>query len=303
MPLLPSVSMMNGLQPVPTREPRMSYFPPKARPPRPVIKPMVPIIKRPSRDEVAVSMLPPPPKSRFIKSGKLKIPLSRPINTNDRSMSHESSYVSRSPSPAYSQSTQRSYSSLSNYDTWCSSESSRSRTTPRRQFPQTYNDHTLDLHEYYQMEQSPVVYEAGMSFVLGMKKPIRQTLRASPAFSEKSTASNYLSDQISNFLRRTDHVMEEWSAMSRKKDNTVSYIERQREQQSMDRRVGRSKSAANISLRGFQLMKSQPSFRRSMSRDIKEFPGDQEDDDHTVCDDEVKNRLRKICFRKKENHV
>lgn len=296
MPLSPSVSMMNGLQPVPSAQ-RVNSLPPKSRSSRPVIRPMVPTIKRSHCDEVAVSRLPPPPKaSRFVQNGKLKIPYMRSLTSDElndrRSMSHESSYVSRSPSPAYSQSTQRSGSSLSNYETWRSSDSSRSRTTPRRQFPQTYTDHSLDLHEYYKMEQAPVVYDANLSFILGMKQPMRQSLRVSPAHSEKSTASNYLTDQISNFLKRTDHVMEEWSALGRKKDDTVSYIERQRELRSMDRGVGRSRSATNILVRGFQLTNSQPSLRRSMTRDINEIPSDQvDDDDRTVCDEEV-NELR-----------
>lgn len=295
MPLSPSVSMMNELQPVPTQH-RVTALPPKRRPTRPVIRPMVPSISRSGPDAIAVSKLPPPPRSsRYIQSGRLKIPISRPSTSDDlndrRSMSHESSYVSRSPSPAYSQSTQRSGSSLSNYDSWRSSDSCRSRSTPRRQFPQTYTDHTLDVHEFYKMEQSPIVYDANLSFVLGVKQPLRQTLRASPAHSEKSTASSYLSDQISSFLRRTDHVMEEWSAVGSKKCDTVSYIERQREQRSKDRNLERSKSAQNILVRGFQLIKSQPSLRRSMSRDINEIPSDQnqiDDDDRTVCDEEVK---------------
>lgn len=295
MPLSPSVSMMNELQPVPMAQSRVTALPPKRRPPRPVIRPMIPTISRSGPDALAVSKLPPPLRSsRYVQNGRLKIPISRLSASEDlndrRSMSHESSYVSRSPSPAYSQSTQRSGSSLSNYDSWRSSDSCRSRSTPRRQFPQSYTDHTLDVHEFYKMEQSPVVYDANLSFVLGVKQPLRQTLRVSPAHSEKSTASNYLSDQISSFLRRTDHVMEEWSAVGRKKDDTVSYIERQREQRSMDRNLERSKSAQNILVRGFQLIRSQPSLRRSMSRDINEIPSYQnqiDDDDRTVCDEEV----------------
>lgn len=296
MPLSPSVSMMNGRQPVPAATRRMHELPPIKRPPRPMIRPMLSLPRR-TVDEVAISKLPPPPKSRFIQNGRLKIPITRSRTSdlnelNDRrSLSRESSYVSRSPSPAYSHSTNRSGSSLSNYDTWCSSESrSRSANTPRRQFPQTYTDHSIDMHEFYKMDQSPVVYDANLSFMLGMKQPMRQRVHASPAHSEKSTASSFLTDQISNFLKRTDHVMEEWSAMGRKKDDTVSYIERQREQISADRGVGRSRSATNILVRGFQLTKSQPSQRRSMSRDINEIPRDQlrEDDDRTVCDEEVK---------------
>jgi hypothetical protein len=283
--------MMNSLQPVPSDQ-RQPSLPPKRRPPRPVIRPMLPSSKK-SLDEVAVSKLPPSPRtSRYVQNGRLRIPISRSNTSEDldrRSMSHESSYVSRSPSPAYSQSTHRSGSSLSNYDTWQSSENSRSLSArPRRQFPQTYTDHSLNVHEFYN--------DANLSFVLGMKQPMRQSLRASPAHSEKSTASSYLSEQISNFLKRTDHVMEEWSALGRKKDDTVSYIERQREQRSSDRGVGRSRSATNILVRGFQLIKNQPSLRRSMSRDINEIPCDQiEDDDRTVCDEEV-------CVNFHENH-
>lgn len=302
MPLSPSVSMMNGLQPVPAAaHQRMTALPPRKRPARPMIRPMATIPDRRILDETAISRLPPPPKtSRYVQNGKLKIPVPRPNSADDRydrrSMSHESSYVSRSPSPAYSQSTQRSGSSLSNYDTWRSSDCSRSRSTPRRQFPQTYTNHSLDVHEFYKMEQAPVVYDANLSFVWGMKKPMHQTLRASPAHSEKSTASSYLSEQINSFLKRTDHVMEEWSAMGRKTDDTVSYIERQRELRSQDRSIGRSRSATNIQVRGFQLTKSQPSFRRSMSRDINEIPSDLiEDDDRTVCDEEVSREWRDKC--------
>lgn len=286
--------MMNGMQPVPNiQSNRMSGLPPRKRTTRPVIRPLSTSQSR-HYEEPPVLKLPPPPKSRSL-NGKLRIPYGRSFTSEfdeRRSMSRESSYVSRSPSPAYSHSTQRSGSSLSNYDTWRSSDnSSTSRVTPHRQFPQSYTDHSLDVHEFYKMEQSPVVFDANMSFVLGMKQPVRQTLRASPAYSEKSTASSYLSDQISSFLKRTDHVMEEWTAMGRKRDDTVSYIERQREQRSMERGgIGRSRSATNILVRGFQLIKSQPSMRRSCSRDTPDIPSDQQqidDDDRTVCDEEV----------------
>lgn len=291
MPLSPSVSMMNGLQPVPSDR-RQPSLPPK-RPPRPVIRSLPP--KRSYHDETAISKLPLSSRSsRYVQDGKLKIPTLRSCISEDlndrRSMSHESSYVFRSPSPAYSHSTHRSGSSLSNYDSWKSSENSKSCNAqqPRRRFPQSYTNHSLDVHEFYKMEQSSVVYDANLSFILGMKQPMRQSLRASPAHSEKSTASSFLSEQISNFLKRTDHVMEEWSALGRKKDDTVSYIERQRENRSMDR-CARSKSATNILVRGFQLIKNQPSLRRSVSRDINEMSCDHiDDDDRTVCDEEVK---------------
>lgn len=293
MPHSPSVSMMNELQIVPNGQQRVNALPPRKMrpPPRPLIRPI---------DECAVSSLPPRPllkPAKNIHNGRLRVPYtrSRTDNLDDRrSMSHESSYVSRSPSPACSQSTYRSSSSLSNYDSWQSSDSNRSRSTPRRQFPQSYTDHKIDVHEYYKMEQSPVVYDANLSFVLGVKQPLRQSLRASPAHSEKSTGSSYLSTQIANFLKRTDHVMEEWAAMGRKKDDTVSYIERQREERA-NGNIGRSKSAANILVRGFQLISSQPSLRRSCSRDIPEIPMDHTDDDQTVCDEEVKLGWNSFC--------
>lgn len=152
------------------------------------------------------------------------------------------------------------------------------------------------------MEQSPVVFDANLSFVLNTKQPMRQSLRASPAHSEKSTASNYLSDQISRFLKRTDHVMEEWSAFGRKKSDNVSYIERKREENGESgSAIGRSKSATNILVRGLQLMRNQPSMRRSCSRDIPDIQSnsdrnDQTDDDDrtTVCDDEV----NAVCIKK-----
>ncbi|KAG5681287.1 hypothetical protein PVAND_010738 [Polypedilum vanderplanki] len=286
MPHSPSVSMMNELQLVPNEHQRVNSLPPRKMrlPPRTPIRPI---------DECAVSNLPPRPllkPAKNVQNGRLRVPYTR-SRTDDlsdrRSMSHESSYVSRSPSPAFSsQSTYRSGSSLSNYDSWHSSDSNRSRSTPRRQFPQTYTDHKIDVHEYYQMEQAPVVYDANLSFVLGVKQPLRQSLRASPAHSEKSTGSNYLSTQIANFLKRTDHVMEEWSALGRKKDDTVSYIERQREERA-NGSVGRSKSVTNILVRGFQLINSQPSMRRSCSRDIPNNIPNDHDDDQTICDEEL----------------
>lgn len=319
MPLSPSVSMINSRQLVPNIPMNRVHALPKRKPPRPIIRPMTqPHIRRSdtldSVDEYCVSRLPPPPKSsRYVQSGRLKIPLSRSSTSEDllndrRSLSHESSYVSRSPSPAYSHSTihnSRSNSSLSNYDTWRSSDCSpsRSRNTPRRQFPQSYTDHSLDVHEYYKMEQANIVFDANLSFVLGCKQPIRQKIRPSPAHTEKSTASNYLSEQINSFLKRTDHVMEEWSALGRKKcheDDTVSYIERQREIRSMDRStgIGRSRSAQNILVRGFQLLKDQPSQRRSCSREI---PVDHDDDDRTICDEEVRDNPKDLipcCYIK-----
>lgn len=281
---------------------------------RPLIRPLLPEIKKSdtldSLSEISLSRLPPPPKStRYVQNGKLKIPLSRSNTSEDldrRSMSRESSYVSRSPSPAHSNSTfngNRSNNSLSNYDSWRSSRSvSVSRSTgtppPRRIFPQTsQHEENLDLYDYYRMEQSPVVFDANLSFVLGCSnQKVKQNLRASPAHSEKSTASAYLSDKIESFLKRTDHVMDEWSALGRKEkfDNgTVSQLEKHRCRSEGSRSVSRSRSSTNILVRGFQLLKQQPSMRRSCSRERSLV--ETEDDDRTICDEEVGNSL--FCFK------
>lgn len=229
----------------------------------------------------------------------LKLPLSRNntledlskyANDNQRSYSRESSYVSRSPSPM---SSCRSSSVQSNYDSLLSSRScsiGKSRTSsaapPRRVFPQTYNeDNALNLAELQSLEQSSVVFDANMSFVLGCsKQKIKQSLRASPAHMDRATASNYLSDKISHFLQRTDHVMDEWKSMGRKNfdDDTMSYIEKQRDRNRHYNNIGRSRSVTNIMIKGFQLLKSQPPTSRSSSvnRDYTE------DDCYTILDDD-----------------
>ncbi|KPJ07537.1 hypothetical protein RR48_05027 [Papilio machaon] len=168
--------------------------------------------------------------------------------------------TSRSPSPS-------SYSSIrsstSQYST-CSSNGTfvplsrsssmnstlydRTTPTPRRMYPQTCdNSNRVDLIELRSKEQSPVVFDANLSFVLGCnKQPIRQKFKPIAAHLEEGTSSNYLSSKIDNFLRRTDHVMDEWRRLGHKDES--------------DRTIGRSKSATNIMIKGFTM------FSRSGSR-------------------------------------
>ncbi|XP_070063729.1 unconventional myosin-XVIIIa isoform X8 [Drosophila virilis] len=199
--------------------------------------------------------------------------------------------LTRSPSPAYSISSR------------CSTQSSVSRTSrletpPRRVFPQSYTRGSgLDPYEMHQLESSPVVFDANLSFVLGcQRQPVHQTLRPTPSFEDPRTSSAYLSEKIQNFLKRTDHVQEEWTAMGRRTRrhnssssnasatngvgggyssrcstpsgssvyyddyDTISLIERQRERNSMERcgSVGRTRSAQNILTKAFQLSKQLP---------------------------------------------
>uniref|UniRef100_A0A2A4IY82 Myosin tail domain-containing protein n=1 Tax=Heliothis virescens TaxID=7102 RepID=A0A2A4IY82_HELVI len=175
--------------------------------------------------------------------------------------------TSRSPSPS-------SYSSIrssaSQYST-CSSNGTfvplsrsssmnstiyNSRTpTPRRMYPQTCDiSERVDLKELRSREQAPVVFDANMSFVLGCnKQPIRQKFKPVAAHMEEGTSSNYLSNKIDSFLQRTDHVMDEWRRLGHKDDSDMMFDGKKR-------RVGRSKSATNIMIKGFTL------FSRSGSR-------------------------------------
>ncbi|CAH1641017.1 unnamed protein product [Spodoptera littoralis] len=174
--------------------------------------------------------------------------------------------TSRSPSPlSYSsvRSSASQYSTCSSNGTFVplSRSSSMNSTmynrtpTPRRMYPQTCDSsERVDLKELRSREQAPVVFDANMSFVLGCnKQPIRQKFKPIAAHMEEGTSSNYLSHKIDSFLQRTDHVMDEWRRLGHKDDSDMMFDGRKR-------RVGRSKSATNIMIKGFTL------FSRSGSR-------------------------------------
>ncbi|XP_016979197.1 unconventional myosin-XVIIIa isoform X6 [Drosophila rhopaloa] len=214
----------------------------------------------------------------------LKLPLNSPTGAD----SDRLRLVNRSPSPAYSVSSRCStQSSISNYNS-----NSRLQTPPRRVFPQSYTRGSggVDPYEMRQLESSPVVFDGNLSFVLGcQRQPVHQSMRASPSFEDPRTSSAYLSEKIQNFLKRTDHVQEEWTAMGRRTRrttsnsfraggsesrcttpgstcsgyddyDTISLIERQRERNSMERcgSVGRTRSSQNILTKAFQLAKQLP---------------------------------------------
>ncbi|XP_037923867.1 unconventional myosin-XVIIIa isoform X9 [Hermetia illucens] len=222
------------------------------------------------------------------KPSKLDITNGLPPKPPTVLRSRESSiFSSRSPSPVSSRSTRSYLSSASSNSVYRPSQ--HRSTTPRRVFPQSYsNGHGLNIYQMQSLEPSPVVFDANMSFILGCnKQPIRQSLRPSPSFTEPQTTSNYLSNKIDNFLKRTDHVMEEWKCMHGKNgrkidEDTISLIEKQRER-SVDRSSqGRSKSATNILIKGYQLTKSLPPTERSRSNSVARNFSD--DDDRTIID-------------------
>ncbi|XP_018790413.1 PREDICTED: unconventional myosin-XVIIIa isoform X6 [Bactrocera latifrons] len=230
----------------------------------------------------------------------------------------------RSPSPALSTSSRCSSLSTSRATSATNGRSTPSRLTtpPRRIFPQTYTrGDPLDVYKMQNLEQSPVVFDANLSFVLGCKKqPVHQTLRPSPSYEDPRTTSAYLSEKIQNFLRRTDHVQEEWTALGRRSRrvgsvgptgsvagsldsgrttptnsvyddyDTISLIERQRERNSMERSssVGRTRSSQNILTKAFQLSKTLPHTPTSRSNSVarEQSVADDDDDDRTIQEED-----------------
>ncbi|CAG9818729.1 unnamed protein product, partial [Phaedon cochleariae] len=116
---------------------------------------------------------------------------------------------------------------------------------PRRTFPQYYEKGVEDTEE---KEESPVVFDANLTFVLGCKGKLRQHVVPVPAHQDVQTASNALSCKISDFLSRTDHVMDEWRGLGHKEDEQHS----SRMMRRGGKLLGRSKSATNIMIKGFQ---------------------------------------------------
>lgn len=161
--------------------------------------------------------------------------------------------VTRSPSP-----TPSNYSVRSN-NSFRSTRSSSLYCPPRRTFPQTYERDDSVADEDEDKDDSSVVFDANITFVLGCKAKLRQNVTAVPAHQDTQTASNVLSNKISNFLARTDHVMDEWKGMGHKEDDTHSL----RMRKNSGKFVGRSRSATNIMIKGFQYFSRASSCSRS----------------------------------------
>ncbi|XP_076296929.1 unconventional myosin-XVIIIa isoform X5 [Lasioglossum baleicum] len=128
---------------------------------------------------------------------------------------------------------------------------SRFSTPPRRVYPfQNILPNTAEDASI--KEQDPVVFDASLNFVLGCDtQRVRQSFRPTASHLEPATASSYLSAKISQFLKRTDHIMDEWRSLGHKNeaDNVLS------SPRSADLPrgfMGRSQSATNIMIRGFQ---------------------------------------------------
>ncbi|XP_076684281.1 unconventional myosin-XVIIIa isoform X8 [Andrena cerasifolii] len=139
-------------------------------------------------------------------------------------------------------------------------------TPPRRVYPME-NAAPVDIAEEASIkEQAPVVFDASLNFVLGFEtQKVRQSFKPTASHLEPATASSYLSSKISQFLKRTDHVMDEWRRLGHRDDadNDLCFLSAIQPNDRPRCGIGRSQSATNIMIRGFQYYSRSNSVARS----------------------------------------
>ncbi|XP_044763548.1 unconventional myosin-XVIIIa isoform X4 [Coccinella septempunctata] len=130
---------------------------------------------------------------------------------------------------------------------------------PRRYYPQSSSDY--DLSDLEDKDDSSIVLDANLSFVLGCRTKMRQNVKPIPAHQADGTANNALSSKIKNFLRRTDHVMDEWTRMGKRRGGrSKREIEEEREA------LSKSRSERNIMIKSLKIYSRSSSVARSSSR-------------------------------------
>lgn len=139
-------------------------------------------------------------------------------------------------------------------------------TPPRRTYPRE-STRSPSMENVLVKEQAPVVFDASLNFVLGCERQrVKQSFRPTASHLEPSTASSYLSSKISQFLKRTDHIMDEWRSLGHKDeiDNETISLPHMRDKSRAI--IGRSQSATNIMIRGYQYYSRSNSVTKSPSR-------------------------------------
>lgn len=220
--------------------------------------------------------------------------------------------ISRSPSPYSNRSgTGSSISTNSRSSTKPNTPQKNHQTTkstataPYRVFPQSACGQTSeDIDRVMkQLEPSSVVFDANMSFFLGTtKQNVRQNMRPSPAHQEPETQSNYLSSRISDFLQRTDHVMDEWKGLKKETcADKMCVVARDRDRD--QRLVGRSRSVTNIMVKGYQILQSNqlPPTSRSRPSSMCRDASVGSDTDTLVDEEEEVNIDSESCVHLKLN--
>lgn len=84
------------------------------------------------------------------------------------------------------------------------------------------------------------VYDKSSNFMMGLR---RQSLQRLPVQRDMENTSAQLSAKISEFLQRTDHVMEEWKRLGHKEPMDFGST-----------RIRRSSSVSNIMIKGFRYL-------------------------------------------------
>lgn len=116
-------------------------------------------------------------------------------------------------------------------------------------------------------EQAPVVFDASLNFVLGCERQrVKQSFRPTASHLDSSTASSYLTSKISQFLKRTDHIMEEWRSLGHRDEIDDEPISLPYARDKPRDVIGRSRSATNIMIRGYQYYSRSNSVAKSPSR-------------------------------------
>ncbi|XP_071648185.1 unconventional myosin-XVIIIb isoform X5 [Temnothorax longispinosus] len=187
------------------------------------------------------------------------------------------SHTMRSPSPcsvsssvsyrAKSLSTgMRSPSVLSSRSRLSRLESPTFSTPPRRTYPRE-STRSPSVEDVLVKEQAPVVFDASLNFVLGCERQrVKQSFRPTASHLDSSTASSYLTSKISQFLKRTDHIMDEWRSLGHRDDTNDEPISFPHARDKTRSVIGRSQSATNIMIRGYQYYSRSNSVARSPSR-------------------------------------
>lgn len=210
---------------------------------------------------------PLPPHCNHQKRPSSRGHIAGTANCTVRSPSPISSSISSSVSyRAKSLSIGRSPSVLSSRSRLSQLESPTFSTPPRRTYPRE-STRSPSVEDVVIKEQAPVVFDASLNFVLGCERQrVKQSFRPTASHLDSSTASSYLTSKISQFLKRTDHIMDEWRSLGHKDDINDEPISLQHARDRPRVVIGRSQSATNIMIRGYQYYSRSNSVAKSPSR-------------------------------------
>lgn len=145
-------------------------------------------------------------------------------------------------------------------------ESATFSTPPRRTYPRE-STCSPSMEDVLVKEQAPVVFDASLNFVLGCERQrVKQSFKPTASHLDSTTASSYLSSKISQFLKRTDHIMDEWRSLGHRDDINDDPISLPHARDKPRVVIGRSQSATNIMIRGYQYYSRSNSVANSPSR-------------------------------------